>query len=77
MIYARELQQGLFETAALREKYRIISRRWHRFFGLGVEDRQGTELGTAKKRKRELYEDVQEETRFRRFKRLWQVDIIG
>ncbi|KAG6979012.1 ATP-dependent DNA helicase Q-like 3 [Fusarium oxysporum f. sp. conglutinans] len=77
MIYARELQQGLFETAALREKYRIISRRWHRFFGFGVEDRQGTESGMAKKRKRELYEDVQEETRFRRFKRLRQVDIIG
>ncbi|RFN54793.1 putative ATP-dependent dna helicase q1 [Fusarium flagelliforme] len=77
MIYARELQQGLFETAALREKYRIISRRWHRFFGFGVEDRQGTESGMAKKRKRELYEDVQEETRFRRFKRLRQVDIVG
>ena len=31
----------------------------------------------AKKRKRELYEDVQEETRFRRFKRLRQVDVVG
>ncbi|SCV25111.1 uncharacterized protein FFB14_00004 [Fusarium fujikuroi] len=58
MIYVRELQQGLFETAAFREKYCIISCRWYRFFGFGVEDRQGTESGMAKKRKRELYEDV-------------------
>ncbi|KAH6953913.1 hypothetical protein BKA56DRAFT_707570, partial [Ilyonectria sp. MPI-CAGE-AT-0026] len=57
--------------AARREKYRIISRRWHRFLGFGAEDRQGGW------RRRELYDDVREETRFRRFKRLRQVDVVG
>ena len=33
MIYARELQQGNFNTASKRSKFCKISRRWHRFLG--------------------------------------------
>jgi hypothetical protein len=31
MVYARELQQGLFSTATMRDKFRSVSRQWHRF----------------------------------------------
>lgn len=41
LVYARELQQGAFGTATRRDRFRAVSRAWHRFFGLGAEDRAG------------------------------------
>jgi hypothetical protein len=38
MVYARELQQGAFGTAERRDKFRVISRQWHRFLGFQGED---------------------------------------
>jgi hypothetical protein len=75
LVYARELQQGVLGTAARRDQFRAVSRQWHRFFGLGVEDRAvGAAVG---KRKVDVFESVREEARFRRFARLQRVDIQG
>ncbi|KAK4205855.1 hypothetical protein QBC37DRAFT_393812 [Rhypophila decipiens] len=41
MIYARELQQGPFGTAARRDGFRRVSRQWHRFWGFGAEEGGG------------------------------------
>lgn len=75
MIYARELQQGGFGTAARREQFRAISRQWHRFLGFGAEDWGGA--GPGMKRRRDPFDGPREEARFRRFARLNQVDIRG
>ncbi|KAK4232713.1 DEAD-like helicase, partial [Achaetomium macrosporum] len=76
LVYARELQQGTFGTAARRDRFRAVSRAWHRFFGLGAEDREGGPAVTGK-RKADMFDSVREEARFRRFARLQRVDIQG
>ncbi|MGC0591129.1 DEAD/DEAH box helicase, partial [Salmonella enterica] len=75
MIYARELQQGNFGTAARRDQFRAISRQWHRFLGFGAEDCGGAEAG--RRRRRDPFEGAREEARFRRFSQLQQVNIGG
>lgn len=75
MIYARELEQGLFGTAKRRDAFRVVSRQWHRFLGFGVEDRGVGAVG--RKRKKEVFDSMREEARYRRFERLRQVDIGG
>jgi superfamily II DNA helicase RecQ len=75
MVYARELQQGVFSTAARRERFRAISRQWHRFLGFGAEDAIGA--GAGVKRTRDAFDGVREEARFRRLTRLRQVDMQG
>lgn len=74
MVYARELQQGQFGTAQRRDQFRHVSRQWHRFFDFGAEDRSG--VGPVK-RGREPFDTAREDTRFRRFARLQQVDMRG
>jgi RecQ family ATP-dependent DNA helicase len=75
MVYARELQQGVFSTAPRRERFRAVSRQWHRFLGFGAED--SSAAGAGVKRTRDAFEGAREEARFRRFQRLRQVDIHG
>jgi RecQ family ATP-dependent DNA helicase len=75
MVYAREIQQGVFSTATRRDRFRVISRQWHRFLGFGADDCHGVKPGA--KRVRDAFEGAREEARFRRFKRLRQVDIHG
>jgi hypothetical protein len=73
MIYARELQQGLGGTARMREEFRNISHELHRLLGFGIDAKaQG-----GRKRKRDQFESEREEGRFRRLRRLRQVDISG
>ena len=74
LVYAREMQQGLFGTAAQRDAFRGVSRTWHRFLGFGAEDRGA---GITGKRKLEIFDSARDEARFRRFTRLRQVDIAG
>ena len=61
MIYGRMLLQGAVGTASRREKFRRISGRWHRFFGLGAADAK-----MRLKRKAEEFEVVREEAKRRR-----------
>ena len=68
MIYARELEQGAFGTAARRDKFRMVSRQWHRFFGFGAGDRSA--VSTGQKRTRDVFNNTRKEARFRRFTRL-------
>jgi len=75
MVYARELEQGLLGTALRREKFRGVSRRWHRFLGFGAEDSALPRPGT--KRARDQFDSMREEARIRRFQRLRQVDLDG
>jgi superfamily II DNA helicase RecQ len=75
MIYAREMQQGAMGTAARRDQFRAVSRQWHRFLGFGSRDEAGS--GTGRKRKREVFDGVREEARFRRFARLRAMDLEG
>ncbi|RKK63864.1 hypothetical protein BFJ69_g16845 [Fusarium oxysporum] len=80
MVYAREMQQGLFSTATMRDKFRSVSRQWHRLleFQDGDEfiDRAG---GGAwrRKREREPFETEQEHNQLQRFRQMQQVDIAG
>ncbi|KAK3933608.1 P-loop containing nucleoside triphosphate hydrolase protein [Diplogelasinospora grovesii] len=76
MVYARELEQGVYGTAARRDQFRAVSRQWHRFLGFGAEDANG-HWQTQAKRKKSVFEGMREEARFRRFARLQQVDIEG
>ena len=76
LVYARELQQGAFGTATRRDRFRAVSRAWHRFFGLGAEDRAGGPA-VARKRKPDMFDSIREEARFRRFARSQQADIQG
>jgi superfamily II DNA helicase RecQ len=73
MVYARELQQGLFSTATMRDKFRSVSRQWHRF----LEFREGDSLAVAIRRKREPFETEREHHQLQRFRRLQQVDIAA
>ncbi|KAJ3469903.1 hypothetical protein MRS44_000002 [Fusarium solani] len=73
MVYARELQQGLFSTATMRDKFRSVSRQWHRF----LEFREGDSLAVAIRRKREPFETEREYHQLQRFRRLQQVDIAA
>ncbi|KJZ71410.1 hypothetical protein HIM_09198 [Hirsutella minnesotensis 3608] len=75
LIYARQLQQGGFGTAAMREQFRAISREWHQFLGFGAEDWTGA--GEGGKRRRAGFEAEREEARFRRFARLSHTDVRG
>ena len=75
MIYARELQQGMLGTAARRDKFRGVSRQWYRFLGFGAGE--GGQETVGSKRKRELFDSVREEARFRRFVRLRIMNIGG
>lgn len=80
MVYARELQQGAFGTALRREQFRTVSRQWHRFLGFGAEDwGWGSGAGVAragtKRGKPDVFDNMREEARYRRFDRLQRVDI--
>lgn len=77
MVYAREIQQGGFSTAVRRDRFRAVSRQWHRFLGFGTADDGGGGVRAGTKRVRDAFEGAREEARFRRFKRLRQVDIHG
>ncbi|KAL2104431.1 hypothetical protein VUR80DRAFT_942 [Thermomyces stellatus] len=77
MVYARELQQGQFGTAARRGAFRRVSRQWHRFLGFGADDRAGAGPGPGDKRKMEVFDSMREEARFRRFARLRQADMTS
>ena len=84
MIYARELQQGVFGTAQRREQFRGVSRQWHRFLGFGDEDsRPGRGAGLAgcglagSKRVRDPFEEMRQDAQFRRFAQLQRVNIGG
>jgi hypothetical protein len=74
MIYARELQQGTIGTAVRRDRFREVSRQWHHFLGFGTQDHTGR---APKKRKREVFDGIREEARFRRFERLQVMDLEG
>ncbi|KAG7405148.1 ATP-dependent DNA helicase Q5 [Fusarium oxysporum f. sp. rapae] len=75
MIYARELQQGLFSTASMRDKFRAVSRQWHRLFEFQDSEEGG--VMAAIRRKRAPYDTEQEHNQMQRFRRLQQVDIAG
>jgi superfamily II DNA helicase RecQ len=75
LVYARELQQGQFGTAARRDKFQAVSRQWHRFLGFGADDE--SRHWQQAKRKKSVFEGMREEARFRRFARLQHVDIEG
>lgn len=61
MVYARGLQQGSFGTETLRDRFRHISRQWHRFLGFGAED--GPRIVARAKRTRDVFNDMREEAR--------------
>jgi superfamily II DNA or RNA helicase len=67
MIYAREVGQGNFGTAARRFQFRQVSQRWHRLLRF-------PSAGTAK-RKSDAYGDEREQARYRRFKAACRVDL--
>lgn len=73
MVYARELQQGQFGTAARRDMFRRASIRWHRFLTMGDRD-GGARLN---KRRADVFEEAQEQARHCRFKKLCTMDIRG
>jgi len=75
MIYARELHQGILGTAARHDEFRGVSRQWVRFLGFGAGE--GGKETAGSKRKRELFDSVREEARFRRFVRLRMMNIGG
>ncbi|KAG8667999.1 hypothetical protein FPOAC1_007360 [Fusarium poae] len=75
MVYARELQQGLFSTASMRDKFRAVSRQWHRLFEFQDSEESGASAAT--RRKRAPYDTEREYNRMQRFRRLQQVDIAG
>ncbi|KAM6523080.1 hypothetical protein FSOLCH5_003699 [Fusarium solani] len=75
MVYARDLQQGLFSTASMREKFRAVSRQWHRF--LEFQDGDEATVAGIGRRKRAPYDTEREHNRFQRFKRMQQVNIAG
>ncbi|RSL82730.1 hypothetical protein CEP52_016890 [Fusarium oligoseptatum] len=72
MVYARELQQGLFSTSDMRDKFRAVSRQWHRLLGFHDGDQ-----AMGRVRKRAPYETERDDNRFRRFRRMQQVNIAG
>jgi superfamily II DNA helicase RecQ len=75
MVYARELQQGLFSTASMRDKFRAVSRQWHRL--LEFQDSEEGGVMAAIRRKRAPYDTEREHNQMQRFRRLQQVDIAG
>lgn len=80
-IYARELQQGLGGTALMREKFRDVSQRWHRFFGFGQGAiNQGGTQGEAtargwRKRRMCKYDEERQRVRLQRLQAIRQTDI--
>jgi hypothetical protein len=79
MVYAREMQQGLFSTATMRDKFRSVSRQWHRLLEFRDGDEFSDRAGGAwrRKREREPFETEQEHNQLQRFRRMQQVDIAG
>jgi hypothetical protein len=75
MIYARELQQGLFSTASMRDKFRAVSRQWHRLLEFQDSEEGGVMAGI--RRKRAPYDTEREYNQMQRFRRLQQVDIAS
>jgi hypothetical protein len=75
MIYARELQQGLFSTASMRDKFRAVSRQWHRLFEFQDSEEGGMAAGV--RRKRAAYDTERDHNQMQRFRRLQQVDVAG
>ncbi|KAL3588248.1 hypothetical protein FPOAC2_14147 [Fusarium poae] len=75
MVYARDLQQGLFSTASMRDKFRAVSRQWHRLFEFHDSEEGGVMAGI--RRKRVPYDTEREYNQMQRFRRLQQVDIAG
>ncbi|EXA31534.1 hypothetical protein FOVG_17156 [Fusarium oxysporum f. sp. pisi HDV247] len=76
MVYARELQQGLFSTASMRDKFRAVSRQWHRLFEF-QDSEEGGVMAPTTRRKRAPYDTEREYNQMQRFRRLQQVDIAG
>jgi superfamily II DNA helicase RecQ len=74
MIYARELQQATFGTDKARDKFRAVSRAWHRFLGFGDEDQK---TGIGSKRRREPYDAARDAERMRRMRMMRNADIHG
>ena len=46
-MYARDLQQDPAGTVAERERFRVVSQRWHRFLGFSADDAVGAGRGGA------------------------------
>ncbi|KAF4480637.1 hypothetical protein CGGC5_v011645 [Colletotrichum fructicola Nara gc5] len=67
MIYGRLYQEAPFGTAALRDRFRAVSRQWHRLLGFGAEDRGG---GAPTKRRRTATTAADEEFEGQRRRRL-------
>ncbi|KAF4475431.1 Bloom syndrome protein-like protein [Colletotrichum fructicola Nara gc5] len=74
MIYGRLYQEAPFGTAALRDRFRAVSRQWHRLLGFGAEDRGG---GAPSKRRRTAADEEFEGQRRRRFTRLQLANAAG
>jgi len=74
MIYARELQQATFGTDKARDKFRAVSRAWHRFLGFGDEDQR---TASGFKRRREPYEAARDAERMRRMRMMRNADVHG
>jgi len=74
MVYARDMQQGPFSTAPMREKYRYISRRWHRFLGFMLREFVGS---IARRVQSEAYDEGRYQARLRRYMQLQHTDIEG
>ena len=68
MIYARLLHQDRMSTMSRQEKFRQVSRRWHRFLGFD------SPAEGERKRKWEEFEEEGRELQYQRFKRLSQVN---
>ncbi|KAF6806228.1 hypothetical protein CMUS01_14418, partial [Colletotrichum musicola] len=75
MIYARELMQFGSGLAAKRQKFRKVSRQWHRFLGFGAED--SGYMVAGRKRKMEAHDNLRLQARARRFEKLRLVNMAG
>ena len=72
IIYGRLIQQGAIGLAGQQEQFRRISRQWHRFLGLGLED-----VAAGRKRRLEEYDVARDDARRRRLQRLYEADLAG
>lgn len=73
MIYARDMFENTNGTAAMRERFRSVSERWHRLFGF----RGGHTVQPGAKRKRERYDNERSEAKRRRFERIQHINTAG
>lgn len=72
MMYGRQAEEGLGLPAIQQDRYRLASRRWHHFLGLGAE--------TSVRRHKRSFNTFAEQlglSRARRLSRLRQVDLQG